>query len=318
MHQRTRDNLTGVAFVSPWLIGFAALILFPFAASLYWSFTHYDLMRPPVAAGWANYRSLAEELSEGDRFGLALWNTFYYAALAVPLSIALGVLLAVMLVWNVRGRAIYRTVLFIPYVVPTVAAAVLWMWLLDPKDGLVNYALRWMVDQPSQTFGWFKSVDEAANVPRWLSGRGGFGSKDALVLMSLWGVGNFMILYVAAIGDIPRAIYEAAALDGARVFRRFWHVTLPMLSPVIFFNLVMGLIQAVQAFTQIYIVSDGQGSPAGSTLVISLHLFLSAFKDSQMGYASAMAWILFVVVLVITALLFRTARHWVFYQWATR
>ncbi|MCG8587502.1 MAG: sugar ABC transporter permease, partial [Pirellulales bacterium] len=135
-----------------------------------------------------------------------------------------------------------------------------------------------------------------------------------LILMSLWGVGNFMIIYLAALGDIPKHLYEAAQLDGAGPLRRFWHITLPMLSPVIFFNLVMGLIQAVQAFTQIYIVSEGQGGPAGSTMMISLQLFLSAFRDQRMGYASAIAWILFAIILVVTVLLFRTSRYWVHYQ----
>jgi multiple sugar transport system permease protein len=153
---------------------------------------------------------------------------------------------------------------------------------------------------------WFKGTGEAA-----LSLD--FGSKDALVLMSLWGVGNFMIIYLAAIGEVPQELYEAAELDGAGPLRRFRHITLPLLTPVIFFNLVMGLIQSVQAFTQVYIVSEGTGKPDGSTLMLSLHLFLAAFKDLEMGYASAMAWILFVILAVCTAALFRSARHWVHY-----
>jgi multiple sugar transport system permease protein len=139
-----------------------------------------------------------------------------------------------------------------------------------------------------------------------------------LVLMSLWGVGNFMIIYLAALGDIPPQLYEAAELDGAGSLRRFWHITLPMLSPVIFFNLVMGLIHAVQAFTQVYIVSEGQGAPAGSTLMLSLYIFLSAFKYLEMGYASAIAWTLFVLVTLVTLALFRSSRHWVYYQGAGR
>ena len=316
MRRTTRKRLrrlgVGLAFISPWLVGFLALVAWPFAASLYWSFCRYDLIGPPEFIGWENYRRLADELIHGERFGLAVWNTFYYAALSVPLSIVLALLLAVLLAQNVRGRAIYRTLLFLPSVVPTVSAAMLWFWLLDPRDGLVNYVLSWAGVPPQ---GWFGSVREAANPSDWTGAAGRiFGSKDALVLMSLWGVGNFMIIYLAALGDVPRSLYEAAELDGAGPIRRFRHITLPMLSPVIFFNLVMGLIYSVQAFTQIYLVSEGQGAPAGSTLVLSLHLFLTAFKEQEMGYASAMAWLLFVLVLAATAALFRTSRHWVFYQ----
>lgn len=161
--------------------------------------------------------------------------------------------------------------------------------------------------------GWFQSTSAAAWPGAWPDDYAGriFGSKDGLILMGLWGIGNLLVIYLAALADIPRQLYEAAELDGADRVRQFCHVTLPMLTPVIFFNLVMGLIQSVQAFTQIYIVSDGQGDPAGATLTLSLHLFLTAFKDLDMGYASAMAWVMFVLVMVVTVWLFRTSRHWV-------
>ena len=305
-----RRWLAALPFVGPWLVGFAALVAWPFAASLYWSFCRYDLLTPPRLVGLANYRRLADELVAGERLGQAAWNTLYFAAVSVPLSIVLGVGLALMLSWQVRGRAIYRTLFFLPSVVPVVAASVLWMWLLDPQDGIVNHLLRSIgLAGP----GWFKSFREAAWLPAWLSGEGGFGSKDALALMGLWGVGNFMVIYLAAIMDIPAQLYEAAQLDGAGPWRRLRHITLPMLSPVIFFNLVMGLIHAVQVFTPAYLISQGQGEPRGSLLLISLHLFLSAFKELDMGYASAIAWTLLVAVLAATAILFRSARRWVFY-----
>jgi len=310
-----RRSLVAWCFISPWLVGFAGLVAYPFVATLYWSFCRYDLLSSPRWVGGANYRRLWEELLAGERFGQAVFNTCYYALVSVPLSIALGIALAVMLSWNVRGRAVYRTLFFLPSVVPVVAASVLWMWLLDPQEGLVNTVLTWLgLPGPA----WFNGPREAFWPPNWWRGTAQFGSKDALVLMSLWGVGNFMIIYLAALGDIPPQLYEAAELDGAGAIRRFRHITLPLLSPVIFFNLVMGLIHAVQAFTQIYIVSDGQGDPAGSALVLSLHLFLSAFKDLDMGYASAMAWTLFVVVLAVTAGLFRSSRRWVYYQGGLR
>jgi multiple sugar transport system permease protein len=297
--------------VAPWLVGFVGLVAWPFAASLYWSFCRYDALRPPRFVGWDNYRRLADELVTGERFGEAAWNTLYYALVSVPLSIVLGVGLAVMLSWRVRGQAIYRTLFFLPSVVPVVAGCVLWRWLLDPQRGLVNRILT-SIGLPAP--GWFTSVREAAWPPGWWTGTGGFGSKDGLVLMALWGVGNFMVIYLAALGDVPKQLYEAAQLDGAGPWRRFRHITLPLLTPVIFFNLVLGLIHAVQGFTQAYIISEGQGAPAGSTLMLSLHLFLSAFKELDLGYASALAWVLFVIVLVATAALFRSSRHWVFYQ----
>ncbi|REK11941.1 MAG: sugar ABC transporter permease [Planctomycetota bacterium] len=309
--RRGKELLTVLPFIAPWLLGFLTLVVYPFVASLVWSFDRYDMLSPPEYVGTANYERLADELVTGQRFGQAVWNTAYFALLSVPLSIVLGVGLAVMLSWQVRGQAVYRTILFLPSVVPIVASSILWLWLLDPQAGLVNYLLS-LVGLP--TPGWFNSTAEAAWPPGWFSGQWGFGSKDALVLMSLWGVGNFMIIYLAAIGDIPLSLYEAAELDGAGPLRRFWHVTLPMLSPVIFFNLVMGLIHAIQAFTQVYIVSEGQGAPAGSTLMLSLYVFLSAFKYLQMGYASAIAWTMFLLVVAATWALFRTSRRWVYYQ----
>ncbi len=291
------------------------LIVYPFAASLAWSFERYDMLSPPRFTGAENYRRLAEEFWTGQRFGQAVWNTFYYAAVSVPLSIALGLALAIMLSWEVRGRAVYRTIFFLPSVVPVVASSILWLWLLNPQAGLVN-ALLSAVGLP--TPGWFNSTAEAVWLPGWFTGQGGFGSKDALVLMSLWGVGNFMIIYLAALGDIPPQLYEAAQLDGAGSVARFRHVTLPMLSPVIFFNLIVGLIHTVQAFTQVYITSEGQGAPAGSSLMLSLYIFLSAFKYLDMGYASAIAWLLFLLVTLATVALFRSSRYWVYYQGAGR
>jgi len=308
-----RRVLRPLPFIGPWLIGFLTLTLFPFVASLYWSFTQYDLLTPPRWVGGENYRRLADELWSNGPFGRAVWNTAYYAAVSVPLSIALGVGLAALLSQQVRGIAVYRTLWFLPSIVPVVAAAVLWMSLLDPQRGLVNE----MLGQADLQQGWFQSTSEALWPHSWpdqsaTPGRIA-GSKDALVLMSLWSVGNFMVIYLAAIGDVPASLYEAARLDGAGPLRRFWHVTLPMLTPVIFFNLVMGVVQAAQAFTQVYLVSDGLGDPAASTLMLSLHLFLAAFRDLEMGYASAMAWVLFVAVLAITVWLFRTSRRWVHY-----
>jgi len=305
-----RELQLGLAMIGPWLTGFFVLTLYPFCASLTWSFCDYDLLSEPRWIGLSNYRRLASELVSGGPFARALANTAYYALTSVGLSVVLGITLAVSLSWKVRGRALYRTLCFLPTIVPTVAAAVLWMALLDPQQGLVNGVLK-SVGLSAQ--GWFQSTSAVAWPPAWPADHAGrvFGSKDGLVLMSLWGIGNLLVIYLAALADVPKTLYEAAEIDGAGRLRQFRHVTLPMLTPVIFFNIVMGLIHSVQAFTQIYLVSDGQGGPAGSTLTLSLHLFLTAFKDLDMGYASAMAWVLFVLVMLVTAWLFRTSRHWI-------
>ncbi len=312
--ERIKQLGRALPFIAPWLVGFFALTLYPFAASLYWSFCRYDLLNEPTWIGGENYRRLAEELWTGGPFGRALWNTLYYTAISVPLSIAMGIGLAVMLSLKVRGVGIYRTLWYLPSIVPTVAMAILWIGLLDPQAGLVNHALVENFGLPAQ--GWLNSTIEAAWPVSWSDPFRGqlFGSKDALILMALWGVGNFVVIYLAALGDVPESLNEAARLDGAGPVRRFVYVTLPLLSPVIFFNLVMSVIQSVQAFTQIYLVSDGTGDPAGSTLMLSLHLFLAAFRDLEIGYASAMAWILFAIVLGVTWWLFRTSQRWVYYQ----
>lgn len=295
-------------FLTPWLAGFALFTAFPFVASFALSFCRYDMISSPEFVGAQHYTRLANELASGRAFGLAVFNTLYYAAILTPLSIGLAIVLAVMLNWKVRGQAIFRTLFFLPSVAPVVSVCILWLWLLDPRDGMVNYLLRYAWVGP---FNWFTS-------PETFLTSGRFGSKDGLILMGLWGVGNWIVIYLAALGDIPHSLYEAAELDGAGPLRRFWHITLPGLSPVIFFNLIMGLIQSVQAFTQMYVVSEGVGAPAGSTLVLSLHLFLSAFQDLEMGYASAMAWVLFVLLMTATAGLFYSSRRLVHYRGAVR
>lgn len=319
-HFMKQRNLAGYLFASPWIVGFLLLVAWPFAASIYWSFCRFDLINPPELIGTDNYQRLMSELTEGRGFAVALRNTAYYALLSVPLSIVVGLLLAIMLSWKVRGQAFYRTVFYLPAVIPIVAASVLWLWLLDPQDGMVNYLLGWVGLGDQNWLTQSRSAvsgDGIATITGWLKGQNEltlFGAKDALVLMSIWTVGNAMIIFLAAIGDVPESLYEAATIDGAGPLRKFWHVTLPMLSPVILFNLVMGLIKSVQTFTSIYILSEGTGQPGESLLVFSLHLFLSAFSDLEMGYASAMAWVTFVILVVCTLLLFRSSKHWVHYS----
>ena len=316
---RNRNGWAGVLFCSPWIVGFLLLFLWPFAASLYWSLCRFDLINPPEFIGLENYRTLVDEIRNGKGFGTALANTTYYCLISVPFSVVLGIGLAVLLNLKLRGQAVYRTLVFLPSVIPIVAASVLWVWLLDPADGFVNHVLAWvgLGDQ-----NWFNQARSAASgetltmLSSWSSGTPLrlFGSKDALILMTLWGVGNFMVIYLAALNDVPVPLYEAAEIDGAGWWRRLLHVTIPMLSPVIFFNLVVGLIRGVQTFTSVYVFSEGTGSPGDSLMMVSLKLFLSAFEDLQMGYASAVAWILFVIIVMVTAALFRTSKYWVHYR----
>ncbi len=278
------------------------------------------MVNPPRLVGTENYQRLFRELKTGEGFGKAVFNTAYFAVFSVPLSIALGLILAKFLSWKIRGQAIYRTIFFLPSIIPVVAASILWIWLLDPQDGMINYLLSFIglgqqnwLNQSREAI----SVDNVKQIGQSIQTGGPlrvFGSKDGLVLISLWGVGNWIVIYLAALRDVPHHLYEAADIEGLGGLRKFWHITIPMLSPVIFFNLVMGLIKSVQTFTSIYIISEGTGAPNESLLVISLHLFVSAFSDLDMGYASAIAWLMFLGLAICTVLLFRTSRYWVHYR----
>jgi multiple sugar transport system permease protein len=285
-----RNNAAGWLLVSPVVIGLLVFSLYPFVASLALSFCDFDIFNAPRWIGLWNYRTL---FTEDPLFWKSLGNVLYYTLLAVPLGIAFGVALALLLDARIRGLSIYRTIFFLPTIVPAVATSVLWIWLLNPRIGLVNMLLRLFgVEGPM----WLGSPD-------W--------SKPSLVLMGVWGVGGSMIIYLAGLKDIPVSLYEAALVDGANAWQRLRHVTLPMLTPVIFFNLVMGMIGAFQYFTQAFIMTGG--GPQDSTLFYALQLFYQAFQYLKFGYASAMAWVLFVIVVAVTALLFRSQKKWVHY-----
>jgi multiple sugar transport system permease protein len=285
-----RKKLIGYAFISPWLIGFLAFSAYPFLSSVCLSFTRYNIVTPPVWVGLANYRTL---LSGDPLFWKSLGVTFRYALAAVPLSIVAGVALALMLNLKLRGIGLYRTIFYLPSVVPSVATSVVFLWILNPEIGLINRLLRVVgITGPA----WLESATWAP----W-----------SLVLMSLWTVGGSMIIYLAGLKDIPAHLYEASTIDGAGAWQRLRHITLPMLSPVIFFNLIMGVIGVFQYFTQAYIMT--QGGPEDSTRFYALYLFERAWRYLDMGYASAMAWVLFLVIMSVTGLLFATQRRWVHY-----
>ncbi|MDX9974100.1 MAG: extracellular solute-binding protein [FCB group bacterium] len=283
----------GYLFAAPWFIGFLVFSGGPILFSLFMSFCNYDVFNPPKWVGLSNYIEMFTQMPISTNiFYKSLWNTVYMA-LAVPLGMAVGLGIAMLLNHEVKGMAIYRTFFYLPAIMPAVAASILWIWVFNPQAGILNSMLAW--------FG--------IHGPAWLQNE--TWSKPALIIMSLWGAGASMIVWLAGLKGIPTHLYEAAELDGAGPFRQFWNVTLPMLSPYILFNLIMGLIGTFQIFTQAYIMT--RGGPVDSTLFYAYALFNYAFQYMRMGYASAMAWVLFAIVLVLTVLQLQLSKRWVHY-----
>jgi multiple sugar transport system permease protein len=291
---RRREALWFYVFVSPWVIGFLVFLLGPMISSIYLSLTDWDSFTPPKWVGLQNYVKL---LTDDPVFWKALGNTFHYAAISVPLGLLVGLWLANLLNKQVRARKVFRTLIYLPTLVPLVAAALVFRVVLAPSGpfndvlGLVGISgPQWLLD------------------PTWV--------KYALILLSVWGAGSATVLLLAAMKGIPQELYEAAEVDGAGPVRQFWSITVPHLTPVIFFNLVMGLIAAFQVFSQVYILTPKASQPgtynASQTMVP--FLFDQAFSYYHMGYASAISWLLFAVILVFTLLAFRTTRRWVFYE----
>lgn len=277
-------------FISPWLIGFVLFTGGPVIASLYFSLTNYTILSRPEFIGFGNYSSLFKD----PLFWKSLYNTAYYAVFFIPLGILTAFSLSILLNQKVKGLAVYRTIYYLPSIVPAVANAILWIWLLNPQWGLINMLLKLIgIEGP----GWLTSE-------QW--------AKPGLILMSLWGVGSWIIIYLAGLQGVPEQLYEAAEVDGATKLQRFFYITVPLMTPTIFFTLVTGLIGAFQVFTQAYIMTNG--GPVNSTLFYALYLFRNAFNYLKMGYASSMAWILFLVVLTLTLIQFRLASKWVFYE----
>jgi multiple sugar transport system permease protein len=290
-NHRAKEYLVGYLFVSPWIVGFLAFTLWPFLQSIYLSFTRYNIVSPAKWVGTANYRML---LTQDPLFWQSAWVTIRFAIISVPLAIVFGIALALLLNINVKGIAIFRTIFYLPSIVPTVATSVLFIWILNPNLGLINRILAlFHIRGPS----WL-------NTTPW--------AFYSLVMMSLWGVGGSMIIYLAGLKDIPVHLYEAATIDGANALRKMRHITLPMMTPVIFFNLVMGIIGAFQYFTQAYVMMP-KGGPEDSTYFYSLYLYNRAWKYLDMGYASAMAWMLFLIIILMTAIVFRSQKLWVHY-----
>lgn len=290
----------GILFALPWIIGFLVFSLYPIVMSIYYSMTDFNMFQAPKLVGVQNYANLFKD----PKFYKSLWNTVYMTAFATPLCLAVGLLLAVLLNQKVKGMPFFRTFFYLPSVVPLVASSMLWLWILNPQYGLLNMVLK--------KLGVYQ--------PNWLSDPK--FTKPALIIMGIWGVGGIMIVFLAALQDVPRALYEAAEMDGANVVQRFFYITLPGISPVIFFQLIMGIINNFQYFTQAYLMigssSGGQlnvtsGGPENSLLFYALYLYNKAFTSFKMGEAAAMAWILFVIVAVVTFIIFKTQDKWVNY-----
>ena len=286
-----RRLVTGLLFISPWIVGFLVFTLGPILVSLYLSFCDYRVLTGPHWVGLGNYRQLAADAY----FWRSLGNTAFMF-IELPLSIIVGIALAMLLNAGVRGQPAFRTIFYLPAVVPTVASAMLWLWIFNPDIGLANTLL----DQAHlPTLGWL--VDAAT-------------SKPSFIVMDLWAVGGGMIIYLAALQGVPQHLYEAAEIDGANAWQRTWHITLPSISPVIFFMVVTGVIGFFQYFTSAYIMTSPRGGPEHSTLFYALYLFQNAFEYFKMGYACAMAWILFFISLVATLVVFRSSARWVYYE----
>jgi multiple sugar transport system permease protein len=283
----------GYAFLAPWLAGFILLTVGPMLASLYLSFTAFDLLQAPRWIGLDNY---ARMFNDDPRFVAALSVTLRYVILSVPLKLAFALALAMLLDKGLRGLSFYRSVLYLPSLLGgSVAIAVLWKQIFG-YDGLVNTAL--------YTVG--------IEGPSWISNPA--YALDTLVVLRVWQFGSPMVIFLAGLRQVPQELYEAAAIDGAGAWRQFRNVTLPLLTPVIFFNLILQTIDAFKAFTPAFIVSGGTGGPIDSTLFYTLYLYQEAFGFFRMGYGAALAWFLLVVIAIFTAASFATSRYWVHYE----
>lgn len=291
-----QEALAGFLFISPWIVGFLVLQVFPMAASLVLSFADYKVIAPPEFHGLANYVKM---FTSDDSFWAALKVTFTYALVAIPLQLIAGLFVALLLNQKVPGLTVWRTVYYLPNVVAGVSVAMLWMWIFHSEFGLINLVLQ-------VVFG--------IRGPAWLVHPD--WALRALILMSLWSVGSSMIVNLAGLQGIPTELYEAASIDGANWWHKFWKVTVPMLSPVLFFNLVMGVIGSFQYFTNAYVMTDG--GPGRATLFYNLYLYRNAFHYYKMGYASALAWVMFLIILVFTVLIFKSSPLWVYYEGTTK
>lgn len=296
---RRKANLTGLAFAAPFIIGFLLFTLYPTGASLFYSFTDFNLFKPLKWVGLDNYKWILEE----KEVMKSITNTLYMVIIATPVSLFAGLMMALLLNMKVRGQSVFRTLFYIPSIVPVIASSLVWMWVLNPQSGLINSVLK--------TLG--------VNGPNWLLDSA--WTKPSLILMLAWGCGGIMIIFLAALQDVPRSLYEAADIDGSGTLGKFIHVTLPSISPIILFQLIMSLITYFQFFAQAFMLASLTASgpdqtmagPEKSLLFYAILLYREAFVDFKMGHASAMAWVLFLITALVTGLVFRSSKKWVTY-----
>jgi multiple sugar transport system permease protein len=289
-----REYLEGYLIISPWLIGFIVLAIGPMLASLILAFTRYDLLSPPRWTGFAN---LHKAFFVDDVFLKSIFNTLYITLFSVPIRLLLALFLAKLLDQKLRAIGFFRSAFYVPSVVPTIANVLIWLYIMQPQVGLANHILRSLGLPPSP----------------WLTHPS--TSRMSIAIMLFWYFGPQMLVFLAALQGVPQELYEAAEVDGAPKLKRFWHITLPMISPAIFFNTVVITIDAFQVFVNPYVAT--QGGPSNSTMTIALHIYQQAFNFQRMGYASCMAWLLFIVVLIFTLIQFRFS-SWVYYETDTR
>lgn len=287
---RKKEARAGFLFALPWIFGLFAFMFYPLLMSLYLSFCDYSVLKPAVWIGADNYT----ELFHDEVFWITVKNTLFFACFSLPLGMIFGIGLAMLLNSNVKGMTIYRTIFFIPSLVPMVSLAMLWLWILNGDYGVVNTALGAV----------------GIKGPNWLSDAN--WTKPALILMSVWGVGNAMLIYLASLQDVPQSLLEASELDGASAWQKTRNVTIPMISPVIQFNMIMGIIGSLQVFAVPFVMFPG-GIPARSTYFYAMYLYDNAFNYSRMGYASAMGWILFLVILGLTMIALKLSNKHVHY-----
>lgn len=304
VRKRARRRATGLVFLFmlPWVVGFVGFLLYPMLASLYFSFTNYNVLSAPQFVGLANYRFMIHD----PQFWLSIRNTVWMVVFSVPLNVIFAVFIALLVSKPRRGIRIYRTIFYAPTIAPAVAATLAFLYLLNPATGPVNLVLRNLgVQNPP---GWFYD-------PQW--------SKPGLVLLGIWGIGNMMIIFMAALLSVPQELYEAAELESATRWQTFRYVTLPSISPIILFSVIMGLIYAFQYFTESVVVtlatqpvgtSVGSGAPAGSLVFYTVRLYDQGFRLFRMGYASALAWVLFVISMGCIVVLLRSSKWWVHYE----
>ena len=299
------ETLRGYLFASPWLLGFFTLFLGPMILSFLLAFIHWDGISIDTLK-WVGLENFQRALKDPD-VAKALSNTAYYSFISVPLGLAVALGLALLLNQPLKGLSFFRTLFYMPHVIGGVATIMMWIWVFNPDYGLLNTSLRWALKGLAGLAGdWVGR----AELPKWIFDEA--WSKPSLIIMSLWGSGASMLIFLAALQNVPDSLQEAAHLDGAGAWHRFRHVIVPQISPAIFFNLVMGIIGSFQVFTQAFLMTEG--GPNKSTLFYVLYLYNKAFQDFEFGYASALAWILFLIIMAFTLLVLRSSRLWVYYE----